>query len=51
MKSGRRPHHRAPTSRPTGPAVRVPLRGTYRGYDVLAMPPVSSGGMRPHARC
>ena len=23
---------------------RVPLRGTYRGYDVLAMPPVSSGG-------
>jgi gamma-glutamyltranspeptidase / glutathione hydrolase len=23
---------------------RVPLRGTYRGYDVVAMPPVSSGG-------
>jgi gamma-glutamyltranspeptidase/glutathione hydrolase len=26
------------------PRKRVPLRGTYRGYDVLAMPPVSSGG-------
>ena len=26
------------------PKVRVPLRGTYRGYDVLAMPPISSGG-------
>src|SRR5262249_56591350 len=23
---------------------RTPLRGTYRGYDVLAMPPISSGG-------
>jgi gamma-glutamyltranspeptidase/glutathione hydrolase len=23
---------------------RVPLGGTYRGYDVLAMPPISSGG-------
>jgi gamma-glutamyltranspeptidase/glutathione hydrolase len=23
---------------------RVPLRGTYRGYDVITMPPVSSGG-------
>jgi gamma-glutamyltranspeptidase / glutathione hydrolase len=23
---------------------RVPLRGTYRGYEVLAMPPISSGG-------
>ena len=26
------------------PKSRVPLRGTYRGYDVLAMPPISSGG-------
>ena len=26
------------------PQARVPLRGTYRGYDVLAMPPISSGG-------
>jgi len=26
------------------PKVRVPLRGTYRGYEVLAMPPISSGG-------
>jgi gamma-glutamyltranspeptidase/glutathione hydrolase len=26
------------------PKKRVPLRGTYRGYDVLGMPPVSSGG-------
>jgi gamma-glutamyltranspeptidase/glutathione hydrolase len=24
---------------------RRPLRGTYRGYDVIAMPPVSSGGV------
>jgi len=24
---------------------RAPLRGTYRGYDVLSMPPVSSGGV------
>jgi gamma-glutamyltranspeptidase/glutathione hydrolase len=23
---------------------RVPLRGTYRGYDILGVPPVSSGG-------
>ena len=23
---------------------RAPLRGTYRGHDVIAMPPVSSGG-------
>ena len=23
---------------------RVPLRGTYRGYEVIGMPPVSSGG-------
>jgi len=26
------------------PRVRAPLRGTYRGYEVIAMPPVSSGG-------
>ncbi len=26
------------------PRKRVPLRGTYRGYDVLSMPPISSGG-------
>ncbi|HOG27686.1 MAG TPA: gamma-glutamyltransferase [Vicinamibacterales bacterium] len=26
------------------PERRVPLRGTYRGYDIIAMPPVSSGG-------
>jgi gamma-glutamyltranspeptidase/glutathione hydrolase len=26
------------------PKKRVPLTGTYRGYDVLAFPPVSSGG-------
>lgn len=25
-------------------ARRTPLRGTYRGYEVLGMPPVSSGG-------
>jgi gamma-glutamyltranspeptidase/glutathione hydrolase len=24
---------------------RVPLRGTYRGFDVTAMPPISSGGV------
>jgi gamma-glutamyltranspeptidase/glutathione hydrolase len=26
------------------PRKRVPLRGAYRGYEVLAMPPASSGG-------
>jgi gamma-glutamyltranspeptidase / glutathione hydrolase len=26
------------------PLRRLPLRGTYRGYDVITMPPVSSGG-------
>jgi len=25
--------------------VRVPVRGTYRGYEVVAMPPPSSGGV------
>ena len=25
--------------------VRAPVRGTYRGYDVLSMPPPSSGGV------
>ncbi len=27
------------------PAVRTPLRGTYRGYDIVTMPPPSSGGV------
>jgi gamma-glutamyltranspeptidase/glutathione hydrolase len=27
------------------PKKRAPLRGTYRGYEVLAMPPISSGGV------
>ena len=27
------------------PLRSAPLRGTYRGYEVLAMPPVSSGGV------
>ena len=26
------------------PRRRVPLRGTYRGYEVISMPPASSGG-------
>lgn len=26
------------------PVVRAPVRGTYRGYDILSMPPPSSGG-------
>ncbi len=26
------------------PTLRPPIRGTYRGYDVLSMPPPSSGG-------
>jgi len=26
------------------PKLRTPLRGSYRGYDVIAMPPPSSGG-------
>jgi gamma-glutamyltranspeptidase/glutathione hydrolase len=27
------------------PVVREPLRGTYRGFEVVAMPPTSSGGV------
>ncbi len=27
------------------PVVREPLRGTYRGYEIAAMPPTSSGGV------
>ncbi len=27
------------------PRKRTPLTGTYRGYDVLTMPPISSGGV------
>lgn len=27
------------------PAERAPLRGSYRGYDILTMPPPSSGGI------
>ena len=27
------------------PVERAPIRGTYRGYDVVAMPPSSSGGV------
>ena len=27
------------------PVIRTPVRGTYRGYDIVAMPPPSSGGI------
>ena len=27
------------------PAIREPLRGAYRGFDIVAMPPSSSGGV------
>jgi len=27
------------------PVERVPVRGTYRGYDIISMPPPSSGGI------
>jgi gamma-glutamyltranspeptidase/glutathione hydrolase len=27
------------------PAVRTPLRGTYRGHEIITMPPPSSGGV------
>jgi gamma-glutamyltranspeptidase/glutathione hydrolase len=27
------------------PKQRVPVRGTYRGYDIISMPPISSGGV------
>jgi gamma-glutamyltranspeptidase/glutathione hydrolase len=27
------------------PTIRTPLRGKYRGYDILTMPPPSSGGI------
>src|SRR5205823_10631712 len=26
------------------PVIRPPVRGTYRGYDILSMPPPSAGG-------
>jgi gamma-glutamyltranspeptidase/glutathione hydrolase len=26
------------------PVIRTPVRGTYRGYDIVSMPPPSSGG-------
>jgi gamma-glutamyltranspeptidase / glutathione hydrolase len=26
------------------PTIRAPVRGTYRGYDILSMPPPSAGG-------
>ncbi len=27
------------------PVIRVPVRGNYRGYDIISMPPPSSGGV------
>ena len=27
------------------PVIRAPVRGTYRGYDIVSMPPPSSGGV------
>jgi gamma-glutamyltranspeptidase/glutathione hydrolase len=27
------------------PLIRTPVRGTYRGYDIVSMPPSSSGGV------
>jgi len=27
------------------PVIRAPVRGTYRGYDIISMPPPSSGGV------
>ena len=42
-EGGRRAHHARRPRRLPGPK-RTPLRGTYRGYDVLTMPPISSGG-------
>jgi gamma-glutamyltranspeptidase/glutathione hydrolase len=27
------------------PVIRVPVRGSYRGYDIVSMPPPSSGGV------
>lgn len=27
------------------PRKRVPIKGTYRGYEILSMPPISSGGV------
>ena len=41
---GRR-HDRRRSARTTAPIERKPVRGTYRGYDVVSMPPPSSGGV------
>ena len=27
------------------PVIRTPVRGTYRGYDIISMPLPSSGGV------
>jgi gamma-glutamyltranspeptidase / glutathione hydrolase len=41
----RRHHHRWRTSRCTSRGSATPVRGTYRGYEVISMPPPSSGGV------
>ena len=42
---GRRRHHDAGRSEILPAVVRAPVRGTYRGYDIVSMPLPSSGGM------
>ena len=44
MKQGRRARHARRPRRLPGPQARRRCGARYRGYDVLAMPPISSGG-------
>ena len=45
MQAQRRADHARRTWRATRRRSATPVRGTYRGYDVLSMPPPSSGGV------
>ncbi len=41
----RRRHHDGGRSRRLSRVERAPVRGSYRGYDIVSMPPPSSGGV------
>ena len=45
MARARRPDHEAATSPRTRRRMRTPVRGTYRGYDLITMPPPTRGGV------
>ncbi len=41
----RRRHHDVDDLKSYRPVIRAPVRGNYRGYDIVSMPPPSSGGV------